>query len=648
MSVSASGPHTAWSAQRALRDGCYHPAGGFVEFAENALAQTVCERFAAIVSMHGDRLALRTRTHSFTFDELERASSRVAHALDSAGVGRGPVGLVFDNGAPFVVGSLGAIKAGIPQLALERAFPRARLEYVLQQSHATAILTDSRHARFAADLSSLPVINVDEVPQTCAATRPLATLDPDTPVVIDYTSGSTGHPKGVTWTHRGLMHVTRRHTNVSHIGSCDGLVMFRASVRAYLSVLLNGARFYPVDLPEYGFEGLQDWMAREDITIYRSAVSQFRGLASVLSGARFPRLRLVLLYGEPVHQTELDACKDHFPANCLLGASLGCNEIDDYAYYFADHRTVIGRGALPGGYPVDDVDVLFIDPSGRRVPSGETGEIAVRTRHPHFGYWRQPDRTRAAFIPDPDGSLALVYRTGDLGQIDADGCVRHLGRTDDQVKIRGYRVDVGEIESALLTLPDVKEAVVVGRGDVASHSDQLVAYIVTFGSRTPAVSELRRAVEGRVPAFAVPSVFVPIAAMPLTATGKVDRRRLPAPDRTMPRLDTPFEKPRTPVEETLTAIWAEVLDVERVGIFDRFLELGGDSLRAMRIMARIESAFNVRPPVQALLESPTVAQMAAVVIRHQAAALEAGDLDDLLNRIDTLSEDDARELLGDG
>ena len=445
------------TAQQDIRTRCYHATGGFVEFEELALHQTVGGRFAEVVSRYSEQIAIRTRRHSLTFKELDENSSRVAHALLDSGLGPGPVGLVFENGAPFVEASLGALKAGRPQLSLETSFPRGRLAYVLRQSGAAVLLTNSRHVQLASELSSLPVINIDDLGDDVPETPPSVSVSIDDPVIIDYTSGSTGNPKGMTWDHRGLMHVTRRHTNVSHISPHDGLLMFRASVRAYLSVLLNGARFYPVDLGDQGLADLVEWLAQEDITIYRSAVSQFRGLTSVLAGSeRFPRVRLILLYGEPVYQADLDANRRWFADDCILAASLGCNELDDYAYIFVDKASTSGRRVLPCGYPVADADVLILDDRGGRVAPGEVGEIAVST-WPPARRLLAGGRSHARRVHSTSGwSGVCIYRTGDLGRMEHDGCVRYLGRRDDQVKIRGYRVDIGEVESALLAFPQIR------------------------------------------------------------------------------------------------------------------------------------------------------------------------------------------------
>jgi len=544
------------------------------------------------------------------------------------------------------VASIGALKAGLVQTALETAFPEARLDYLLKHSGATAIVTDSRHAAFAAQLGSVPIINIDELDDVSESDSGFR-LRAEDPICIDYTSGSTGQPKGIVWNQRRMLQVIGQHTNVSHVCRHDGWLMLRASLRAYLVPLLNGARFYPVDLALEEPAALAEWMMREDVTIYRTSVSQYRSLTTILAGAeRFPRLRLVLLYGEPVFHTDVETYRRGFADDCILGGSLGCNELDDLAYYFVDKDTELPTGVFPCGYPAPNVEVLLLGETGLPVASGEVGELAVRVADETVGYWRAQELTNAAFVRDPMEDRARLYRTGDLCRRDEDGCLFHMGRRDHEVKIRGYRVDVSLVEAALLAISAIRQAVVVGH-DTAEHEKQLVAYVVPAGKRVPTVSEMRQILGASLPDYAVPSIYVVLDVIPMTATAKVDRRRLPAPDGTRPALDVPFVEPRTPVEQTLAGIWADVLNVTKVGVLDSFLDLGGNSLIATRVIARVMSTFHVRPPVQSLLSSPTVADMALVILKEQAGSLSAGDIDDVLSRLSDLSDEEARALLED-
>jgi acyl carrier protein len=259
-----------------------------------------------------------------------------------------------------------------------------------------------------------------------------------------------------------------------------------------------------------------------------------------------------------------------------------------------------------------------LDETGREVGADQVGEIAVRSRYLALGYWRRPDLTEAAFIPDPRDGDQRLYLSGDLGMMRPDGCLVHMGRKDFQVKIRGYRVEVGEIEAALLGLDSIRAAVVVAQAGEAGEQ-WLVAYAVPVAGVAPTVSELRRALSQTLPDYMMPSAFVFLEALPLLPNGKIDRRTLPTPNRTRPALDVSYVAPRTPVESNLAGIWADVLNVQPIGIHDRFLELGGHSLLATQILSRVMETFGVEFSIRALFENPTVAEMAEVIARRQAA-----------------------------
>jgi acyl carrier protein len=284
--------------------------------------------------------------------------------------------------------------------------------------------------------------------------------------------------------------------------------------------------------------------------------------------------------------------------------------------YFVDKQTQILGNLVPVGFAVPDNEILLLDDAGRQV-AGDEGEIAVRTRYVSPGYWGRPDLTDSVFVTDPAGGGNPIYRTGDLGRILPDACLLHLGRRESFVKVRGYRVDIVEIETALFECPGVKEAVVVAH-DNNSGEERLVAYWVPSVEPGPNVSELRTYLRARLPEYTIPSAFVRLDAIPLTATGKIDRKALPNPGTSRPRLATEYAAPRNPIEEKLAEIWAEVLSVEQVGIHDNFLELGGHSLTATQVISRVVAAFRLEVPIQALFDSPTVAEMSIIISnRHQ-------------------------------
>ena len=632
--------------QQRIRAKLAQPEGSVVPFPKKSLESCISERFESVVRMVPERLSLKTRSHAYTYEQLNQAANRVAHALlEQRGRTQEVVALLFENGAPFVVASLGALKAGKVQTPLESTFPRARLSTMLEQSEATALVTDSASLRLAKEIWSGPLINLDSMDDRISGENPGLTLSADTYLAVEYTSGSTGQPKGIVRNHRGVLHDVRRLTNTFHIGIHDRMITSRPSVVGYLYALLNGAATFPVNLGREEPLRFADWLRQEKITIYRSAVSAFRGLVGALSGIQeFPLLRLVALFGEPVYHTEIGLYRKYFSDHSVLACSLGCSEFGDYAYFFQDKKTFLAHGFIPGGYPIEGTEIRLLDDSRNALGVDQIGEIAIRSRYGAVGYWRRPDLTEAAFLPDPAGGEERIYRTGDLGRRKADGCLYHLGRKDFQVKIRGFRVELGEVESALLAVPGVKEAVVVGRED-APGDKQLVAYLVPAGEQTPTVSELRRLLSDRLPNYMVPSLFVTLDALPLTVTGKVDRRSLPSPECTRPALETAYVSPRSPLEESLTRLWAEVLRLDRVGIHDNFLELGGHSLLATTLVSRVLAQFQVPVTLRALFDSPTVAEMAEVIGKTLAGRTDDQKLDQMLADLEALSDEEARSLL---
>ncbi len=604
------------------------------------------DRFEAQARAHPDRVAIKTRHQTLSYRELDLRASRIAHAVrrrgDSAG---GAVALLFEHGAEVIVAMLGVLKAGRPYVPLDPSFPSARLAHILDDSQAVLVLTNDPNRRAADELtrSVIPVVSVDALdadepvrpPGPAAAATDLA--------FMLYTSGSTGQPKGVLQTHGNVLHDVMHYTNAAHFCRDDRFVLlsscsFADSVRTIYGALLNGAGLYPFDVAREGLPVLATWLREQALTIYRSVPTLFRHFMASLAGEeQFPKVRLIFLAGEPVYRTDVEAYRRHFSTDCIFVNRLGTTEALTFSCYFLDQDTKITDASVPVGYAVADKEVLLLDAQ----PDGDTGarvgEIAVRSQYLSPGYWRRPDLTREIFLSDPVGIDARVYRTGDLGRLRPDGCLVHLGRKDFQVKVRGHRIEPGEIETTLVAHPAIRDAVVTPRQN--RHGDtRLVAYLVVRVAPGPTVSDLRRFLAERIPDYMVPTAFVFLPALPLTPNGKVDRRALPEAGTSRPALDLPFVAPSTPLEQTLAGMWANVLGLERVGIHDSFLDLGGDSLLASRIFARIPNAFGVEPPMQDLLAASTVAEMARVLLEHTASRLDPAVLERLVDEVEHRSD----------
>ena len=604
--------------QLSIRAKCLAASPSFVPFPAGAVEQSVPQRFVEQARRYPERLAVRTRATALTYGQLDAMANRIAHAiLKARGPEPEPIGLMFGHGASVIAAMLGVLKAGKLYVPLDPSYPRQRHEQTLADSGTALLLTETRHLAGARELArdALGVMNVDTIdapgtsPGVFSGSRSLA--------VVFYTSGSTGQPKGVMHQHRSVLHETMHYTNSGGFGVDDRFLLvssvaFGDSIRTIYGALLNGASLYPFDVRSEGLAPLADWLREHAITIYRSVPTTFRHfVASLKGGEDFPAMRLIYLGGETVQKTDVELYKRHFPRHCILVNRLGTTEAFTFRTYFVDHDTSIDGEVVPAGYAVADKDVLVLDEDGTPLEPGAVGEIAVRSRYMFAGRWRRQDLNSAALLADTGDSEPKTYRTGDLGRLQPDGCLEHLGRKDFQLKIRGHRIEAADVEAALLADDTVSEAVAMARrrrGD-----DILVAYIVPAHAPSFDAAALRRRLASQLPASMVPSAYVVVNALPLLPNGKLDRRGLPEPPATRPALDVPFLPPRNDVEAAIARIWSDLLDIDTIGVHDEFLDLGGDSLTAARVIARVSDRFAVNLPLRLLWEAPTVARMAEIV-----------------------------------
>jgi amino acid adenylation domain-containing protein len=625
------------------------PVGEFTPFSLGETEQSIPARFEQQVRRYPGRIAVKTRSHELTYAALDQAANRVAHALLARrGPGAEPIALLLEHDAPLIVALLGVLKAGKFYVPLDPSYPRARTAAMLEDSEAGLIVTENSLLPRARELAEtgLQLLNLDALEPDLSSESLCLAIGPDAFAYLLYTSGSTGRPKGVVENHRNVLHFTMVNVNAYGFGPEDRLPLFvsccfSGSASAIYGAVLTGASLHPLDVRQEGHEALADWLIREEITIFHGG-SVFHHFVGDLGEERqFPRLRLIFYGGEPLSRRDVDLYKKHFSPDCVLLNMLGSSEMKCFRRYIIHKDTPITGSIVPVGYAVEDTEVLLLDEDGQPVADDAVGEIAVKTRYIAPAYWRRPDLTAAAFQPDPAGSDARIYRTGDLGRLLPDGCLLHLGRKDAQVKIRGHRVELGEIEAALQGLDAVREAAVVLREDRPGEQ-RLVAYLVPVSDPPLTATGLRSALAETLPDYMLPSAYVFQAALPRNANGKVDRQALPPPGRQRPHLETPFAAPRTPMEQTLGEIWAEVLGFDQVGVHDPFLELGGDSLQATQVLSRIRQAFSIPLPLRRLFQAPTVAELAMAIAGDLAGDLEEEQLARLLAEVEGWTAAEAR------
>jgi amino acid adenylation domain-containing protein len=580
--------------------------------------RSLSERFERIVAARPEAPAIVAGNDRLTYAELARRSEALAAAILSRSTGTAPVAVLLRDRIAMIAAMLATWKAGRICVPLDTALPAARCEAVLRHSQAQLLVTDRASGSSLGEEGdpSVRVLDIGEVDEASAAAPRTIVYGGDAPACILYTSGSTGEPKGVIKSHRTILHRARCSIGSLAIQPNDRVSAIHSPATAggsrdVMAALLGGATVLPFDLTQAGFGELLRWIERERISVLCAVVSTLRQMLSSLDpGVRLPSLRVVRLGSEPLYAFDVERLREHVEAHCMVVTGYGATEASGIAEFHIPAPLPPGR--IPAGYALEEVEVAVLDDDGRPVPPGETGEVVVRSRYVSAGYWRRPDLSPAVFETDP-ATATRRFRTGDIGRLRLDGCLEIVGRRDDQVKIRGYRVNPGEIELALAEHPAIGEAAVISAA-APSVEARLVAYIVPRADAVPTPALLRRHLEARLPPYMVPSVFVTMAALPLTPTGKVDRLALPdAPEAESVR-EGPFVPPTTPTEHRLAEIWAEIFGVTRIGASDDFFDLGGDSLRAAALAAAIETTFGRVLTPMALLRASKLADMAKTIL----------------------------------
>ena len=638
--------------QEAIRAKCFHPSAKFVEFPAEDVETSIPERFEKIVRLYPDHFAVKRKEQTVTYDALNRAANRLARRiLTQQQPKQEPVALFLEPGISLIVASLGVLKAGKISVFVNPLAPRDRIEHILTDSQASILITDPNNNFMIQDWTNghRVLLNVDEPDSHVDDSDLGLSITPASYAEISYTSGSTGTAKGAVKSHRSKLRTVMNFTNACHICVDDRAAVFgRGPVGKHvLNALLNGATYYFLEFGDKQLLRLAAWLNQEKITLFSSLPTAFRHLTTdLIEGEGFPNLRLIRLSGEPLVKSDVELYKKHFSSACMLVNTYAAQETGDVCFYFVDKHSAISTNRVPVGYAAEGMEILLHDQLGNKLGVDVPGEIVVRSRVLPAGYWRNGSVTseyRPALSNEAD---ERECHTGDIGELSADGCLTHFGRKDSIVKIRTFRVDIGEVEATLAGHPAVKQTAVISTEHVSGDT-RLVAYYVPTGHAKPTMTSLRKFLIDRLPEYMVPSYFVCLDKFPLTATGKVARRVLPAPGNHRPNLDSRYVSPQTPNEVNLERIWTDVLCLDQVGIHDNFFELGGHSLAATRVVSRVIQQFQLEIPLQSLFQSPTIAEMAAVIAEHQGKMLDESQLSAILDELASLSDAEAQRLVSE-
>jgi amino acid adenylation domain-containing protein len=591
--------------------------------------------FEAQAGRTASATALVFEGESISYGELNRRANRLAHHLRALGVGPEVcVCLLLERSVEMIVGMLAILKAGGAYVPLDPAYPAERLAFLLGDSGARVLVT-RRSLLEKPPSHNVTVVCLDadsDVIDARPEHNPAGTHGPDNLAYVIYTSGSTGTPKGVMVTHRNVARLLAATRDWFKFGPADVWTLFHSyafdfSVWELWGALLSGGRL--VVVPYWVSRSPEEFYAllvRERVTVLNQTPSAFRQLACVdeaRRGAEALSLRAVIFGGEALEPASLGAWMErHGDVRPRLVNMYGITETTVHVTYRP--LTLPDVGAARGsviGEPIPDLQLYILDKNLEPVPLGVRGEMYVGGAGLARGYLNRAGLTAGRFMPDPFAAEAgaRLYRTGDLARRLDDGEIEYLGRADEQVKVRGFRIEPGEIETVLLTHTSLREAAVAARAD-ADGDRRLVAYVVAQKGELR-FDELRAYLRERLPEHMLPAVFVAVEELPLTAHGKLDQRRLPEPGRERPEFEKRYEAARNAVEDVLSELWGEVLGVERVGIHDDFFDLGGDSIKGVIFINRLQERLGEIVHVVTIFNAPTIASFAKYLAEQHPNAV---------------------------
>jgi amino acid adenylation domain-containing protein/non-ribosomal peptide synthase protein (TIGR01720 family) len=627
-------PHTALSQLDILSD--HDRQKLLVEWNETQMdyPQEVCvhQLFEAQVEQTPEAVAVVFADQQLTYRELNRRANQLAHHLQSLGVEPDNlVGLCVERSLEMVVGLLGILKAGGAYVPLDPAYPSERLAFMLEDAQVQVLLTQQ------VLVEKLPhhnaqVVQLDgdwEAIAQQSEANLLSGVTPDHLVYVIYTSGSTGRPKGTMIPHRGVVNYlnwcTQAYAVAQGVGApVHSSLAFDLTVTGLFAPLLVGRK---VELlrEDSGIEALTTAVCNgANFSLIKLTPAHLTLLSQQLAADEVvDRTRALIIGGESLLGDSLAFWQANAPETMLVN-EYGPTETVVGCCVYVIPQGQQRSGPVPIGRPIANTQLYILDRQLQLVPIGVAGELYIGGAGLARGYLNRPELTAQKFVPHPFSTEpgARLYKSGDRARYLADGTIEYLGRVDEQVKVRGYRIELGEIEAVLGQHRGVRETAIVAQEDEFAQK-RLVAYVVPERESPPSVRELRSFLEAQLPDYMVPSMFVWLERLPLTSNGKVDRRALLASDITRPALEQAFVAPRTPVEQVLTGIWAEVLGLEQVGIQDNFFEIGGDSILSIQIVARANQAGLKLTPKQ-LFEYKTIAELATVVSTISVVQAEQG------------------------
>lgn len=607
---------------------------------EYPTGKCVHELFEEQASRTPEAVAVVFEDRQMTYHELDLCANQLARRLLKRGTGaEALVGICMRRTPELLAGMLAILKTGAAYVPLDPSFPKRRLEAMLEDSGITTVLTERSFsgALFPSHIRTVLIDGEAEPIEAESTERLRRAVAPEHLAYVIYTSGSTGKPKGVMVEHRNVVNFFTAMDPVA--GGQDAgtwlavtSICFDISVLELLWTLARGFRVVLLgDDAAHARDGkysIASLLREQRVTHLQCTPSLARMLASDPDSLReMARLRKLFLGGEAVPVSLIEQLRP-----VVAGEIHNMYGPTETTIWSTTHRIEEGPGisgaTVSIGKPVANTEVYILDSKRRLLPPRAAGELYIGGAGVVRGYLNRPDLTAERFVPNPfrPGETARIYRTGDLARHRPDGTIDYLGRLDHQVKIRGFRIELGEIEAALERCAGVRQAVVVAREDKPGDK-RLAAYLVIEPEHNPSVSELRRHLEGFLPDYMIPAMFVALERMPLTANGKIDRLALPNPEGREMRDLAAYAAPSKDLEKIIAEVWQEALGVERVGIYDNFFDLGAHSLLVAEVHIQLRQVLEREFSLLDMFRHSTVHALASH-LSGEAAHQDAGEAQD--------------------
>lgn len=594
--------------------------------------QTIPNVFYQAVEQFADRIALSFNGGSMNYRQLNERSNQIAHMLQNNGLQKGAkVAIVMERSLETVISLLGVLKAGGIYVPIDPSYPKERCHYLLNDTGAPFILIKEEHTQLLNDLlhndsQSRKVFTLNQMEITFSKDNIHTELSPADLAYIIYTSGSTGKPKGVMLKHESVINLITDNQRIYQATKYDVFSQFISysfdpSVTETFTAFFSGARLHMLtSIERVSIEAFAEMIEREKVTTATIPNAFFTQLATHLSSDhrdKLASLKYLSVGGEALMPAVIQKWQEKFGTTTEIINVYGPTECTVLSSYHKVKDTVIdNQSSIPIGKPIANYEMYIINNDGQLCPVNEAGELYIAGAGLAAGYLNQPEKTAEAFVPHilSNEPGRLMYRTGDLVRLLPSGVIEFVGRKDSQIKVRGFRIELGEIETVLSNHPSIQEAVILAK-KMGDGNNSLFAYYTLIGGSKEEQTAIRQYLAGHLPDYMVPERLIEVQEMPLSPTGKIDRKQLAAIEVTTP-LPSHYDAPENPIQELLAAAWQHVLGIERVGIHDNFFHIGGHSLKVLEILVQVKKHIPFLK-IQDFFQYQTIAELDHYICNYQ-------------------------------